>query len=221
MIFLGIDCGTQSTKTVAVDGATGELLASASKSYDVLPPSAPGAMEQNPQDWRDAADETIRQVLAKLGARKSEVRGIGVSGQQHGLVVLDAADQVVRPAKLWCDTSTVAQCAEINAHFGGAEKLTELAGNPMLPGYTAPKILWLRQNEPENWKRTASVLLPHDYLNFWLTGEKRMEYGDASGTAFLDVHTRTWCEPVVDYLADDLASKLPPLGASSEPARSA
>ncbi|HVE15290.1 MAG TPA: xylulokinase [Chthoniobacterales bacterium] len=218
MIFLGIDCGTQSTKTVALDGATGELLASASKSYDILPPSGPGAMEQRPEDWRDAANETIKQVLEKLGTRKSEVRGIGVSGQQHGLVVLDAKDEVVRPAKLWCDTSTVAQCEEVHAHFGGADKLIEMAGNPLLAGYTAPKVLWLRQNEPENWKRTTSVLLPHDYLNFWLTGEKRMEYGDASGTAFFDVRNRTWSEPIVNFLADDLADKLPTLGSSNEPA---
>jgi xylulokinase len=110
----------------------------------------------------------------------------------------------------------VAQCDEIHRHFGGMERVGKLAGNPMLPGYTAPKILWLRENEPENWRRTKSVLLPHDYLNFWLTGEKRMEFGDASGTALLDVRNRDWCAPIVDFVAEDLAEKLPPLGSSCD-----
>ncbi|MFT4175900.1 MAG: xylulokinase [Luteolibacter sp.] len=216
MIFLGIDCGTQSTKTIAIDGDTGKLLASARRNHDILPSSSPGTMEQRPEDWRDAADLTIREVISQLAGRKNEIRGIGVSGQQHGLVVLGADDQVVRPAKLWCDTSTTGQCEEITRFFGGTQKIVELTGNAMLPGYTAPKVLWLRQNEPENWERTTSVLLPHDYLNFWLTGDKRMEYGDASGTAFMDVRTRQWSEPVANYLADDLLSKLPPLRPSTE-----
>ncbi|MFZ4683391.1 MAG: FGGY family carbohydrate kinase, partial [Terrimicrobiaceae bacterium] len=203
MIFLGIDCGTQSTKTIALDWESGRILASAQKAYDFVPGLPPGAMEQNPQDWTDAADATISEVLGKLGDRKNEVRAIGVSGQQHGLVVLDENDAVIRPAKLWCDTSTTAQCAEVTAHFGGDNALTALVGNTMRPGYTAPKILWLRQNEPANWKKTASVLLPHDYLNFWLTGVKRMEFGDASGTALLDVETRQWSSKVVDFIADD------------------
>ncbi len=216
MIFLGVDCGTQSTKTVALDWETGELLTSAHQAYDFVPGLTGGAMEQNPRDWVNAADKTIATVLAALGPRKAEVCGIGVSGQQHGLVVLDANDQVVRPAKLWCDTSTTAQCAEITSHFGGPTALTALVGNSMRTGYTAPKILWLRQNEPENWKKTQSVLLPHDYLNFWLTGQKSMEFGDASGTALLDVETRQWCTKVVDFIADDLPDKLPPLRSSKE-----
>jgi len=216
MIFLGIDCGTQSTKTIALDWETGAILASAQKPYDLLPGLPPGAMEQDPRDWIAAADETIQNVLTQLGPRKDEVRGIGVSGQQHGLVVLDEKDAVVRPAKLWCDTSTTAQCDEITTHFGGANALTALVGNSMRTGYTAPKILWLRQNEAAHWKQTASVLLPHDYLNFWLTGVKRMEFGDASGTALLDVETRQWSTKVVDFIADDLIDKLPPLKSSQE-----
>lgn len=218
MISLGIDCGTQSTKTVALDLDSGSILASASRPHEILPATAPGMMEQNPRDWWEAADQTIHEVLAALGARKADVRGIGVSGQQHGLVVLDAAGEVVRPAKLWCDTSTAAQCDEVHEHFGGAERVIELTGNPMLPGYTAPKILWLRENEPDNWARTATVLLPHDYLNFRLTGQKTMEFGDASGTALLDVRTRAWCGPIVDFVAADLAEKLPPLQSSLQPA---
>lgn len=218
MIFLGIDCGTQSTKTIALDWDTGTILASAHQSYGFLPDLPPGAMEQDPAEWVSAADATVRKVLAELGGRRSEVRGIGVSGQQHGLVPLDKEGEVVRPAKLWCDTSTAEQCVEITRHFGGAAEVIARIGNAMLPGYTAPKILWLRQNEPANWKRTATVLLPHDYLNFWLTGRACMEYGDASGTALLNITTRDWAADVVDFIAPDLAEKLPPLQPSSKPA---
>jgi xylulokinase len=215
MIFLGIDCGTQSTKTIALDWESGEILASSQKAYGFVSDLPPGAMEQNPNDWIDAAEQSIGQVIGKLGGRKDEVRGIGVSGQQHGLVVLDQEDQVVRPAKLWNDTTTSAQCDEVTNHFGGPASVIALVGNTMRTGYTAPKILWLRQNEPENWKRTRSVLLPHDYLNFWLTGVKKMEYGDASGTALLDIKTQQWSTKVVDYIAEDLSEKLPSLVSST------
>jgi xylulokinase len=218
MIFLGIDCGTQSTKTIALDWETGAVLASSHQAYGFIPNLPPGAMEQDPAEWVAAADATVRKVLAALGARSAEVRGIGVSGQQHGFVPLDKEGGVVRPAKLWCDTSTAAQCVEITRHFGGASEVIRRIGNAMLPGYTAPKILWLRQNEPANWKKTATVLLPHDYLNFWLTGRACMEYGDASGTALLDIAKRDWAADVVDFIAPDLAEKLPPLQPSSKPA---
>ncbi len=217
MISLGIDCGTQSTKTIALDWDTGEVLASAQKAYGFVAAAGEGAMEQAPGDWVDAASETIGRVLATLGDRRSEVRALSVSGQQHGLVVLDAEGSVVRPAKLWCDTSTVAQCEEITKHFGGPEEVIRRTGNAMLPGFTAPKILWLRQNEPENWARTATVLLPHDYLNFWLTGRTAMEFGDASGTALLNITTREWAQEVVDFIDPGLRSKLPPLQSSAKP----
>ncbi len=218
MITLGIDRGTQSTKTVALDIVTGEILANAQQAYGFVEAQGEGAMEQDPGVWIAAVEATISHVLEKLGNRRSEVSGIGVSGQQHGLVLLDADNQVVRPAKLWCDTSTIGQCEELTVELGGAEAVVSLIGNAMLTGYTAPKILWVRQNEPQNWKKTASVLLPHDYINWWLTGSKSMEYGDASGTALLDVRTRTWSQPVLDAVAPGLAAKLPPLRPSSEPA---
>jgi xylulokinase len=217
MITLGIDSGTQSTKTVALDTVTGELLASAQQAYGFVETKGEGAMEQDPAVWIAAVESTIGEVLGKLGNRRSEVAGIGVSGQQHGLVLLDANDQVVRPAKLWCDTSTTAECTELTAALGGAEKVVGLTGNAMLTGYTAPKILWVRKNEPQNWEKTASVLLPHDYINWWLTGVKSMEYGDASGTALLDVKTRGWAKPVLDAVAPGMESKLPPLRSSSVP----
>ncbi len=216
MLYLGIDSGTQSTKTIVLDLATGGVVASAQKSYDFIPGLPPGHLEQDPQVWRIAVDETIAACLGQLGDRRKEVRGIGVSGQQHGSVFLNEANEVIRPAKLWCDTSTSAQCREITEEFGGVASLIKILGNPVLPGYTAPKILWLRQNEPDNYASLRTVLLPHDYLNFWLTGEKRMEYGDASGTALLDVRTRRWCEPVLEFIDPDLAEKLPVPGSSRQ-----
>ncbi len=218
MIFLGIDCGTQSTKVIALDDQTGEILAHASKAYGLIEGLPPGHLEQHPRDWSEAMDESITKVVAQLGARRGEIAGIGVSGQQHGFVALDAAGQVIRPAKLWCDTSTVAQCDEIRARFGGTAELIKLLGNDMLPGFTAPKILWLKQNEPDNFRKLDQVLLPHDYLNFYLTGNYTMEYGDASGSALMDVRTRTWCRPVVDFIDASLAAKLPPLRSSQKAA---
>ena len=214
MISLGIDSGTQSTKTIALDLDSGKILASASQSYGLIEGLPPGHLEQEPQQWADAVDATVRQVLEKLGKRKADVRALGVSGQQHGFVPLDKKNKVIRPAKLWCDTSTTEQCAQFDEEFGGATGLIKLAGNAMLPGYTAPKILWLKQNEPRNYKALTTILLPHDYLNFYLTGERGMEYGDASGTGLLDVREKKWCEPLVDFIDSDLHDALPPLASS-------
>lgn len=214
MISLGLDCGTQSTKCIALDCESGELLASAQEAYGFVPNLPPGSMEQDPQDWVTAAEKTIRSVTATLGTRASEVRCLAVSGQQHGLVLLGAEGQVLRPAKLWCDTSTTAQCAELTAALGGVAGAIAATGNAVLPGYTSPKILWVRQNEPEIWEKIHTVLLPHDYLNFWLTGVARMEYGDASGTGLLDVHHRTWSQAALAAIGNELASWLPPLGSS-------
>lgn len=217
MIALGIDSGTQSTKTIALDLDSGQILASASQPYALIEGLPPGHMEQHPQVWVDALNATVRECLAKLGDRKEKVLSIGVSGQQHGFVPLDAKNKVIRPAKLWCDTSTTEQCKQFETEFGGVEGLIELAGNAILPGYTAPKILWLKQKEPKNYKALATVLLPHDYLNFYLTGERAMEFGDASGTGLLDVRTKKWCEPLVDFIDEGLGDCLPPVTSSRRP----
>ena len=218
MIYLGIDCGTQSTKTIALDADTGCIVASAAQSYEVLPGLPPGHLEQNPSTWMEAVDTTIQQVLGQLGSRRADVAGIGISGQQHGFVALDRGGEVIRPAKLWCDTSTSDECDLIRAHFGGSKAVIEKVGMDMLPGFTAPKILWLKRHEPENFARLATVLLPHDYLNFSLTGRLGMEYGDASGTALMDVRNRTWARDVLDFIDPALAEKMPPLRSSREPA---
>jgi xylulokinase len=218
MIYLGIDCGTQSTKTIALDAGSGKILAIAAQSHDVIAGLPPGHMEQNPSVWTDALDVTVRQVLDVLGTRRGEVSGIGVSGQQHGFVPLDRDGLVIRPAKLWCDTSTVEECDLVRSHFGGAKSVIEKVGMDMLPGFTAPKILWLKRHEPGNFARLATILLPHDYLNFYLTGASRMEFGDASGTALLNVRTRAWAHDVLDFIDPALKEKMPPLGSSRGPA---
>jgi len=216
-LLLGIDSGTQSTKAVVVDANTGNVLGSGSQTYDLIPNLPPGAKEQHPHTWRDATAKSIRQALRAAKGVASEVKAIGVSGQQHGFVPLDEKGEVIRAAKLWCDTSTAAECEEIMSKVGGQKETIRAVGNAVLPGFTASKILWLKKHEPQNFKRLASVLLPHDYLNFWLTGQKAMEYGDASGTALLDVRKRKWSDVVVNAIDADLASKLPPLISSDKP----
>lgn len=212
--YLGIDSGTQSTKAIVLDFETGQIVASAHRKYELIEGLPAGHLEQHPADWIKAVDESIAECVAKLGADRAKIAGIGVSGQQHGLVVLDSKDEVVRPAKLWCDTSTTAQCAEIAHEFGGQPGCIHLAGNAMLPGYTIPKLLWLKQNEPQNFARVTSILLPHDYINFWLSGVKRMEYGDASGMGILNVRTREWSRELCDFVDARTLSFLPPVGSS-------
>jgi len=217
-LIIGIDSGTQSTKALVVDANTGKVLGAGAQAYDLLPGLPPGAKEQHPHTWREATGVAIRQAIRQAHARFGEVVAIGVSGQQHGFVPLDASGEVIRPAKLWCDTSTAAECEEITAALGGPKETIKALGNAVLPGFTASKILWLKKHEPKNFARLATVLLPHDYLNFWLTGNRVMEFGDASGTALLDVRKRKWCPAALDAIDADLANKLPPLIPSDQPA---
>ena len=217
-LLIGIDSGTQSTKVLIVDSRDGKVLASAFQAYDLIPDLPPGAKEQHPHTWREATASAIRQGLRQAKAVAADVVAIGVSGQQHGFVALDSQGEVIRPAKLWCDTSTAPECDEIMDKLGGLKKTIKLLGNAVLPGFTASKILWLKKHEPKNYTQLATVLLPHDYLNFWLTGQKVMEYGDASGTALLDVKKRKWSDAIIDVIDSELADKLPPLMSSDKPA---
>lgn len=217
-LLLGIDSGTQSTKVLVVDARTGRVIASAAAPYDLIPNLPPGAKEQHPHTWRDATAAAIRRSLRQAKASGTEVKAIGVSGQQHGFVPLDKAGEVIRPAKLWCDTSTAPECDEITARLGGLKKTIQALGNAVLPGFTASKILWLKKHEPRNYQRLATVLLPHDYLNYWLTGTATMEFGDASGTALLDVRKRKWSSATLRAIDPDLEGKLPPLRSSDQPA---
>ena len=218
MLTLGIDSGTKSTRALVLDIESGEVLAFAQESYGTIEGLPAGHVEQDPHIWVEAAEKTVAACLEKIGARRQEIKGVGVSAQQHGFVPLDEANEPLRPAKLWCDVSTAAQCEEFMKEFGGVDGLIKLTGNPMLPGYTAPKILWLKENEPANFRRLTSVLLPHDHLNLWLTGERQMDYGDASGTGLLDVRTRTWCKPILKFIDSKLEATFPPLRSSKRPA---
>lgn len=216
-LVIGIDSGTQSTKALVLDVAKKKVVGTASVAYGLIPKLPPGAKEQHPHTWRDATARAIKAALQQANARPGEVKALGVSGQQHGFVPLDRSGNVIRPAKLWCDTSTAAECDEIMTALGGVEATIVALGNAVLPGFTASKILWLKKHEPENFAKLATVLLPHDYLNWWLTGRAVMEYGDASGTALLDVRTRTWCKAALQAIDPDLEAKLPPLIASDQP----
>ena len=217
-VLIGIDSGTQSTKALVVEAKSGKVLGTGTAAYSLISNLPPGAKEQHPRDWSKATAIAIKAALKQAGAKAGEVVAIGVSGQQHGFVPLDKSGEVIRPAKLWCDTTTQAECEEITAKLGGPKKTIAAIGNAVLPGFTAPKILWLKKHEPKNFARLATVLLPHDYLNFWLTGEATMEYGDASGTALLDVRKRQWSAAALKAIDASLGQKLPRLIASDEPA---
>jgi xylulokinase len=217
-LVLGVDSGTQSTKVLVVNVRDGSVVGEGSSAYGLIPGLPPGAKEQHPRTWRTAAANAIKTALKNARASAAEVMAIGVSGQQHGFVPLDNKGDVIRPAKLWCDTSTQIECEHITKKLGGIDAAIEQIGNAVLPGFTAPKILWLKRHELKNFARLATVLLPHDYLNFWLTGNKVMEYGDASGTALLDVRKRQWSHAALDAIDSGLASMLPPLIASDQPA---
>jgi xylulokinase len=213
-LFIGIDSGTQSVKAVVLDLETRKVIGEARAPHRLIDGLPVGHMEQHPAEWAAAMDAVIGEVAAKVD--RTRVRGIGVSGQQHGFVPLDASGAVIRPAKLWCDTSTTGECALITKKLGGPKAAIRKTGNLILPGFTAPKILWLKRNEPANYKRLRHVLLPHDYLNYHLTGKMFMEYGDASGTALMDVRKRTWSRDALRAIDRNLAAWLPALSESHE-----
>ncbi len=215
--YLGVDSGTQGTKTVVVD-EDGRVMGGASKGYGLIEGLPRGHMEQHPETWADAMKRTIRGALKDAKVEPGKARAIGVSGQQHGFVPLDGEGAVIRPAKLWNDTSTAGECSDLTEALGGVGEAIRLTGNSIMPGYTAGKILWMRRHEPRNFARLRHVLLPHDYLNYVLTGEFTMEYGDASGTALMDVRRREWCMDVIDAIDPELVEWLPELRPSDRPA---
>ncbi len=200
-VVVGLDIGTTGVKAIAV-GPDGDIVARAEHGYALSTPR-PGWSEQNPEDWWSAT----RAAIADLGSL--EIAGIGLSGQMHGLVALDAAGQIVRPAILWNDQRTGAECVEIEERIG-LERLISLTGNRALTGFTAPKLLWLRRHEPESYARIARIMLPKDYVRLRLTGEWATDVADASGTLLLDVARRRWSAEVLDALDLDPAI-LPPL----------
>jgi len=200
--FLGIDIGTSGTKTLAID-PRGKILAEATESYPIYQ-SKPLWSEQDPDDWWRATVATVRGVVRRAKLKPADVRAIGLSGQMHGSVFLDRRGQVVRRAILWNDQRTAAECAEIERRAGGRRQLIKLVANPALTGFTAPKILWLRNHEPRNFERTAKILLPKDDIRRRLTGEYATEVSDASGMLLLDVAGRRWSKPLLSKLELDI-----------------
>jgi xylulokinase len=211
--FLGIDCGTASTKALLLDASDGSTVAMRSARH-AIDSRADGTSEQDPVAWIAAAVTAVRAVLEAVPS--VQVRGIAVSGQQHGLVALDASDAPVRPAKLWNDTTTVEECELLTDALGGVPGVLSLTGNRFLTSYTAPKLLWLRRHEPDGYAAARRFCLPHDYLNLWLTGAFVTEPGDASGTAYFDVRGRTYSTAVLEAIDPerDWSAALPPLAAS-------
>ncbi len=205
--LLGIDVGTSATKAVLID-ETGRVIKQASAEYPLYTPQ-PTWAEQDPADWAGA----IRKCIAEIGERRPDA--IGLTGQMHGMVALDAADQVVRPAILWCDQRTELECRQIDDVLG-AQAVRSVTGNPPLTGFQLPKILWMRNNEPENFAATKSVLLPKDYARFLLTGVKATDVSDASGVGALDLRKRDWWREGIEGLGLD-ARLFPRVLESSEP----
>ena len=211
-VFLGIDCGTQSTKVVLRDPSNGDVVAVGRAPHDLVERDD-GTREQDPAWWIDALRIAVRDAMRD---ERFEIAGIGVSGQQHGLVCLDERDRPVRAAKLWNDTTTARECEALTGKLGGESRLLQLTGNLLLPGYTAPKIAWLAAHEPDAYARTRRICLPHDYLNLWLTGQFVTEPGDASGTAYFDVRARRYSDAVLAAIDDrrDWKRALPPVVSS-------
>jgi len=193
--LIGIDVGTTGAKALLID-ESGGVKASATIEYPLSTPR-PNWAEQDPEEWWRATVGTIQEVLAEAGISGSDVAGLGLSGQMHGSVFLDASHQVIRPAILWCDQRTAAQCEWIHQAVGDEDVVRETC-NPVLTGFTAPKIIWLRDEEPANYAQVAKVLLPKDYIRFRLTGEFATEVSDASGTSLLNVRRRRWSDVMLE-----------------------
>ena len=211
--WLGIDIGTGGSRALLVD-ETGRIVAARTAAHEEMRMEKPLWAEQRPENWWDACQEAIRGVLADAGVAGTAVRGVSLSGQMHGLVILDANRAVIRPSLIWCDQRSQPQVDAINAKVGKARVL-ECIANPVLTGFTLPKLLWVRDNEPANYDRVRHLLLPKDYVRLQLTGELASEVSDASGTALFDVVNRRWSFELADALGID-RSILPKVYESEE-----
>jgi xylulokinase len=201
MFWLGIDIGTGGSRALLVD-ERGRVKASFTALHEDILMERPLWAEQRPENWWDAAQQAIRGVLRESGAEASDIRGIGMSGQMHGLTLLDQDDEVVRPALIWCDQRSQSQVDFINDKVG-RENVLAYTANPVVTGFTLPKLLWVRDHEPANFERIRKVLLPKDYVRFKLTGEYATEVSDASGTSLFDVARRDWSYSMCDALGLD------------------
>lgn len=213
MKLLGIDVGTGGTRAVVVD-KKGSVIASATAEHAPFASPRTGWAEQDPRDWWRATIAAVRGVLGQPGISAEEIAGVGFSGQMHGATLLDQNLEVLRPALIWCDQRTAEQCRAITERIG-AGRLIELTLNPALTGFTLPKLLWVRDHEPDVWRRVRSVLLPKDYARLRLTGERATDVADASGTLMFDVANRRWSEEMLDAMEID-GSFLPSVFESPE-----
>jgi xylulokinase len=210
----GIDLGTQSCKVVLYDYEAKKIVSTAQQAIDLIAEND-GTREQK-TEWYKAA---LKSCFAALpDDAKKAVAAVGVSGAQHGFVPLDEKGEPLYNVKLWCDTSTAAECEELTKAAGGEDKIIAQAGLPMRPGYTAPKVLWLKKHKPEAFKALRHILLPHDYINFLLTGQYSAEYGDASGTALFDVRKREWAASIASLIDSAVMGCLPKLIKAEESA---
>jgi xylulokinase len=194
--FLGIDVGTGGTRALIID-EQGRVIASATEEHAPFASPQIGWAEQQPEDWWRACGIAVRKALSSGNIRPEEIGCVGFSGQMHGAVMLDEKDQVVRPALIWCDVRTQKQCDDLDKKIGH-DRIIQLTCNPALPNFTLTKFLWVREHEPENWKRLRSVMLPKDYVRFRMTGERAIDMADASGTLLLEVAHRRWSHEILD-----------------------
>jgi xylulokinase len=210
---LGVDVGTGGTRALVMD-EEGHIRASATEEHTPFASPKIGWAEQHPEDWWRAAGIAVRKALSEGSVRGEQISCVGFSGQMHGAVMLDGAGKVVRPALIWCDVRTEKQCQELNQRIGSA-RLIQLTCNPALANFTATKLLWTQENEPESWKQVRFVMLPKDYVRFRMTGERATDVTDASGTLMLDVAHRRWSSEVLQAVELD-SSMLPALYESPE-----
>lgn len=217
-MYLGIDCGTQGTKAVLLDPETGSIVARGHASHPIISESN-GRREQKTEWWVSALREALHGLFAQTTRSPKDVLAIAVSGQQHGLVMLDESGKVLRNVKLWNDTETTSENEQLYSLAGGDARIRSLIGTTIPVGFTASKLAWVRQHEPETYKQMRHVLLPHDYINYWLTGEYVTDAGDASGTGYFDVVSRSWSRPMIDVIdpTGTLERSLPKLASPLEP----
>jgi xylulokinase len=217
MHFLGIEISHGGTRAVALDLESASIRAEGWAAHDWIEGLPAGYREQNPAQWIDAVDRAVRQCLAAMEGCKDQIAAIGMAGPQRGLVLLDDANRIIRPAKLAGDVSVKRQADEIARAFGGAPGLIELAGQAPGLESAAAECLWLKQHEPYHFQRAAYFLTAQDFIAYWLTGERATEPGSASGTGLLDIRSRTWSAELLDFIDPGLASRLPPVRPSDQP----
>ncbi|MGU5852451.1 xylulokinase [Klebsiella variicola] len=218
MVYLGIDCGTQGTKAILWDPQQSNIISSSYHSYEVIS-SHNGRKEQDPEVWVNAAKLTVKQAIMDSGILPHEIKAIGVSGQQHGLILLDKNNHVLCPAKLWCDTEPAQDLQQFLSSFTAHSKknIHELTGIHVPVAFTLAKLVWIKNHRPEILPRIDKILLPHEYINFWLTGDYCAEGGDASGTGYFDTRDRCWSKDIIDYISPGLFEKLPSVISSEMP----